>query len=59
MQEEIDVGGYDLAKTMAKERRRQAEAAQALGLNVIEAKLLPLSIALARLTARLDVEEAA
>jgi hypothetical protein len=57
--DEIDVSGYDMAATMAKERRRQAEAAKGMGLGELDRLLLPLSLALARFTARCDVREAA
>jgi len=59
VREEIDVSGYDMAQTMVKERRRQAEAASSKGLSELAAMLLPLSVALARLTARCDVAGAA
>jgi hypothetical protein len=52
--DEIETG-HDLAETMERNRRRQAEAAQSQGLSELAAMLLPLSVALARLTARFDV----
>lgn len=48
----IDVRGHDMMATLAKEQRRQAELRQAAGLDEVAAMLLPLSLALARLTAR-------
>lgn len=59
MKDEIDVSGHDLVETLAKERRRRAEAVQGHGLGELSGLLLPLSVALARLTARCDVREAA
>lgn len=57
--DEIDVSGHDLVETLAKERRRRAEIAQSQGLSDLAAMLLPVSVALARLTARSYVKEAA
>jgi len=51
----IDVTGYDFAETLDKDRRRRAEATQSQGLGELSGMLLPLSVALARLTARCDV----
>ena len=57
--DEIDASGYDLTETMARNRRRRTEAAQGEGLGELAGMLLPLSVALARLTARCDMAEAA
>lgn len=57
--DEIDVSGCDLAETMERNRRRRSEAAQGEGLSDLAGLLLPLSVALARLTARCDMAEAA
>ena len=59
MKEEFEVSGYDLAETMEGNRRRRTEALQCAGLGELSGMLLPLSTALARLTARRDVREAA
>lgn len=48
----IDVSGFDAAHTLKNERRRQVEAALSAKLGPIDAMLLPLALALARLTAR-------
>lgn len=48
----IDVTGFDAGQTLAKEHRRQAEAALAVELDPVDALLLPLAMAVARLTAR-------
>lgn len=59
MRDEIDVSGHDLVETLVKERRRRAEAAQRSGLSELPSMLLPLSVAVARLTARNNMREAA
>lgn len=59
MKDEIDVSGHDLAETLAKDRRRRAEAVQRSGLGELPSMLLPLSVAVARLTARSNMREAA
>lgn len=48
----IDVSGFDAVETLTKERRRQSEADLSLGLGPIDSLLLPLALAIARLTAR-------
>ena len=55
MDEKIEVSGYDLAETMELNRRRRTEAEQGQGLAELPEALLPLAIALARLTARCEV----
>lgn len=58
MDNQIDVSGYDMRETLEKELRRQAELCQSKGLTRTEASLLPLSIALSRLSARMAHAEA-
>lgn len=53
---QIDVSGYDLEETLAKERRRQADALEADDMNELDQMLVPLAIAVARLTARMQIE---
>lgn len=53
---QIDVSGYDLEETLAKERRRQAETLEADDMNELDQMLAPLAIAVARLTARMQIE---
>lgn len=48
----VDVSGFDAGQTLTKERRRQAEAALSIELGPVDALLLPLALAIARLTAR-------
>lgn len=50
--DKIDVSGFDAAHTLKNERRRQVEAALSAELGPIDTMLLPLALALARLTAR-------
>lgn len=52
---QIDVSGYDLEETLAKERRRQAEALEADDMSELDQMLVPLAIAVARLTARMQI----
>lgn len=52
---QIDVSGYDLEETLAKERRRQAEALEADHMSELDQMLVPLAIAVARLTARTHI----
>lgn len=59
MTPEIDVSGYDLTETLAKHRRRCGEAEIAEGMSELDALLLPVSLAVARLAARIQVAEAA
>lgn len=59
MEHEIDTSGHDIVETLEGNRRRRAEAAQAKALGERDRMLLPLSVALARLTARCNVREAA
>lgn len=54
VKDEIETG-HDLAETLERNRRRRTEAAQSQGLSELAGMLLPLSVALARLTARCDV----
>ncbi|MNI70887.1 hypothetical protein D3C73_1267260 [compost metagenome] len=53
---QIDVSSYDLEETLAKERRRQAEALEAHDMSDLDQLLVPLAIAVARLTARMQIE---
>lgn len=55
----IDVSGYDMAETLAKDRRRRREAEMSEGMGELDALLLPLALAVARLSARMQVTEAA
>lgn len=55
----IDVSGYDMAETLAKERRRRHEAEMSEGMGELDALFLPLALAVARLSARMQVTEAA
>ncbi|MCV0414937.1 MAG: hypothetical protein K5831_08635 [Brevundimonas sp.] len=58
MTTEIDVSGYDMAETLAKDRRRRSEAALSEGMTELDALLLPLTLAVARLSARMRMAEA-
>lgn len=55
---ETDVSGYDMAETLAKDRRRRSEAEVSKGMAELEALLLPLTLAVARLSARMQMAEA-
>jgi hypothetical protein len=59
MRDELDTSGYDLVETLERNRRNRAEAAQGQGLDEVSKVLLPLAVALARLTARCEVAGAA
>lgn len=59
MTTEIDVSGYDMAETLAKDRRRRSEAALSEGMAELDALLLPLTLAVARLSARMQTAEGA
>ena len=52
----LDVSGYDLTETLQKARRAQREATQGAELGELQALLLPLAVAIARLSARLVVQ---
>lgn len=52
---QIDVSSYDLEETLTKERRRQAEALEADDMSELDQLLVPLAIAVARLTARMQI----
>lgn len=52
---QIDVSSYDLEETLMKERRRQADALEGDGLDELDQMLVPLAIAVARLTARMQL----
>nr|WP_313635335.1 hypothetical protein [Brevundimonas diminuta] len=55
---QIDVSGYDLVETLAKERRRQIEAMKSQDLGELDQMLAPLAIAISRLTARMEARAA-
>lgn len=59
MTTEIDVSGHDMVETLTKDRRRRSEAELGEGMAALDAMLLPLALALARLSARTQVAEAA
>ena len=52
---QIDVSGYDMSETLAKDRRRRGEAELSEGMGDLDALLLPLALAVARLSARVKV----
>ena len=52
MTDDMDVSGCNLSETREKERRRRREAAASTKLDELQAMLLPLALALARLSAR-------
>ena len=54
---EIDVSGHDMAETLRKDRRRRCEAELSEGMSSLDALLLPLAIAVARLSARVGTNE--
>lgn len=54
---EIDVSGHDMAETLAKDRRRRSEAKLAAAMDEQDALLLPLALAVARLSARTRLTE--
>lgn len=58
MTTEIDVSGHDMAETLRKDRRRRDEAKLSEGMGALDAALLPLSIAIARLSARATTAQA-
>ena len=49
---EIDVSSHDLSATLRKDRRRRRETELGEGMAQVDAALLPLTIAIARLSAR-------
>lgn len=51
----IDVTGYSMAETLAKDRRRRGEAELSEGMADLDALLLPFVLAVARLSARIQV----
>ncbi len=55
---QIDVSGYDLVETLAKERRRQIEEMKSQDLGELDQMLAPLAIAISRLTARMEARPA-
>ncbi|KJV43339.1 hypothetical protein [Brevundimonas sp. KM4] len=55
----IDVSGHDMAETLAKDRRRRHEAQMSEGMGDLDALLLPFALAVARLSARVEVKGAA
>ncbi|MEQ8435404.1 MAG: hypothetical protein RIA71_14310 [Oceanicaulis sp.] len=57
MTTEIDVSGHDMAETLRKDRRRRDEAELSEGMGALDAALLPLSIAIARLSARVTTAQ--
>jgi hypothetical protein len=54
VKDEIE-SGHDLVETLERNRRRRTEAVRSQELSALGGMLLPLSVALARLTARCDV----
>lgn len=52
---QIDVSGYDMSETLPKDRRRRGEAELSEGMGDLDALLLPLALAVARLSARVKV----
>ena len=52
---QIDVSGYNMADTLAKDRRRRGEAELSEGMGDLDALLLPFALAVARLSARMHV----
>lgn len=52
MTDGMDVSGCDLGETREKERRRRRETAASAELDDLQSMLLPLALALARLSAR-------
>lgn len=52
---QIDVSGYNMADTLAKDRRRRGEAELSEGMGDLDALLLPFALAVARLSARMQV----
>lgn len=54
MANEIDVSGYDMGATLVKDRRRRSEAELSQGMADLDALLLPLALALTRLSARMQ-----
>lgn len=59
MTTEIDVSGHDMAQTLAKDRRRRSEAELSEGMSELDTLLLPLALAVARLSARMQAAGAA
>lgn len=58
MTTEIDVSGYDMAETLQKDRRRRQEAALCDDMSDLDTLLLPLALAIARMSARAQIAEA-
>lgn len=54
---DLDVSGYDMAETLAKDRRRRSEGEVSKGMAELDALLLPLTLAVARLSARMQTAE--
>jgi len=52
MSSEIDVSSHDMSATLQKDRRRRRETELSEGMERLDSALLPLSIAIARLSAR-------
>ena len=50
--EDMDVSGFDLTFIKGKERRRRRELAASAEMDELQSMLLPLDLALARLSAR-------
>ncbi|GGE38974.1 hypothetical protein GCM10011367_11750 [Marinicauda pacifica] len=57
MTTEIDVSGHDMAETLRKDRRRRHEAELSEGMSDLDAMLLPFTLAVARLSARVRPAE--
>lgn len=58
MATEIDVSGHDMIETLQKDRRRRRETELSKGMSASDAALIPLSIAIARLSARVAMAQA-
>jgi hypothetical protein len=57
MSSEIDVSSHDMSTTLQKDRRRRREGELSEGMDPVDAALLPLAIAIARLSARVATEQ--
>lgn len=57
MNTEIDVSSFDMGETLRKDRRRRREAELCKGMSDLDAMLLPLALAVARMSARAQAEK--